>query len=63
MLALTTANSGIVTRSVTTTAPATAALLDAVVDARARTSIIVLATSPDSANTSPWAKLISCRIP
>ena len=23
----------------------------------------VLATSPESENTSPWAKLISCRIP
>jgi len=23
----------------------------------------VLATRPDSANTSPWAKLISCRMP
>ena len=26
-------------------------------------TITVLATSPESANTSPWAKLISCRIP
>ena len=26
-------------------------------------TISVLATSPESANTSPWAKLISCRIP
>ena len=26
-------------------------------------TITVSATSPESANTSPWAKLISCRIP
>ena len=28
-----------------------------------RRTMIVLDTSPESANTSPWAKLISCRIP
>jgi hypothetical protein len=62
MLPFTTAKSGTVTTSVTTIAPTTAALLDDGVTLRTE-SIIVLATRPDSAKTSPCAKLMSCRIP
>ncbi len=62
MRPLTAANNGIVITSVTTTAPATAALLDDGVMFSTE-SITVLATSPDRANTSPCAKLISWRMP
>ena len=60
--ALTNANTGIVIASVSSSPPMTAST--AVSASRPRTeTMIVLATRPDSAKTSPWAKLISCRMP
>ncbi|HET8811704.1 MAG TPA: hypothetical protein VFM67_03835 [Gaiella sp.] len=62
IVALTTANSGMVIASVSTIPPTTARLLESPVSPRTERST-VLATSPDSEKTSPWAKLISWRIP
>ena len=62
MAALNSANTGIVIASVRMIPPMTTRLLELA----SRPSTVrstVLATSPESENTSPWAKLISCRIP
>ena len=62
IVALTTAKSGIVIASVTMIPPTTARLLE-LPSSPSTVRSIVLATSPESEKTSPWAKLISCRIP
>ena len=62
IVALTTAKSGIVTASV----PSRPRMImsTAVFSSRPKTEmIIVLATRPDRAKTSPWAKLMSWRMP
>ena len=62
IVAFTRANSGMVIASVTMIPPITARLLESPVSPSTERST-VLATSPDSENTSPCAKLISWRMP
>ena len=62
MLPLITPNIGIVINKVTASPTMMKMTLDPSSSPSTRV-ITVLATRPESANTSPWAKLISCRIP
>ena len=63
IVALMNANSGIVTASVTSEPDDDQRSTPVSASSPKTEMIIVLATSPESANTSPWAKLISWRMP
>jgi hypothetical protein len=56
------ANAVMMIANVTSSPPMIAPTL-ASVSRPSQLTITVEATSPESANTSPWAKLMSCRIP
>ncbi len=62
IVALKTEKTTITTTNVRRSPPTMTGTLESV-SSPSTDTMIVLAKRPDSANTSPWAKLISCRIP